>query len=167
MSEIALWVDKLNTMQPDDIRSLMQAEGITGYIGHASECVIANFLKTKGKLSFGISVSPMFIAWVELELRAVPVSLSLLDTDTEITFEQVTRWQDHVVRPSENLGNFIARFDGSCYPELVNGQPWKPTGFNNSASANVSVGSLTTTTNWSTGTYTQTANTLVYPVNVA
>ncbi len=47
MSELQAWVDKLGDMNPGEIRTLMQQEGIRGLRGISRSCPLAKFLKVK------------------------------------------------------------------------------------------------------------------------
>jgi hypothetical protein len=96
MSELTLWIEKLNGMTVRDIHALMVAEGVRGKECGAYTCVIAEFLRRKVR-------------------RIIAVGPSMSQDFTNST-------RQTFFSHSDELNEFITAFDNGEYPELVSGK---------------------------------------------
>lgn len=92
MSELTLWIDKLNGMTTEDIRQLMRDEGVTGHCEYGEDCPLAVFLRRKG---------------------VKHPSVGHEDTLDFAPDEYLT------VKHSDSLSQFVRNFDNREYPELI------------------------------------------------
>ncbi len=68
MTDPQQWIDTLGAMQPGEIRTLMQDEGVTGYMTAAGACPIANFLYRKTDQFVLVEYEAIFCDGVEFEI---------------------------------------------------------------------------------------------------
>lgn len=103
MSDVQAWMDKLGGMQPEEIRKLMQDEGIKGQRILSRSCPIANFLKAKT----GQHASIGFGSYAIVTYKSVP------------TRPSCTYWIMDDPKPNpQSVTEFVVNFDNDQYPEL-------------------------------------------------
>ena len=105
MSDLQAWIDKLGAMSTEDIRELMQQEGIKGLPCHAMACPIARFLRSK----------------VDQDIR---VSNYRIYAHEGIAYTWNTK-------TPQTVREFVSRFDNTVYPELVQDMRLDPHGVMN------------------------------------
>jgi len=101
--ELKLWVEKLGSMTPEEIRKLMQEEGVKGEIACSLTCLLAEFLKKK------------------IGERVYVFYKGIINHDSSST---VTEIEDLIPVP-DNVRQFLLNFDAAHYPELIDqNAPW-------------------------------------------
>lgn len=107
MIELSVLVDKLNGMTCDEIRAYMVAEQVTGCMQEENYCVLANWLRRESgrRVAVGVHIRPPVKPITESFM-----GIALFNEDQSYAAG---------LPISDEVTNFIKRFDNNWYPTLV------------------------------------------------
>lgn len=104
--DITMALDKLTAEGcAENIRIALAGLGYQGFVGSASSCPIAQYLKgeVRALKDCHLSVGPLGVVVTEFEFNGMELVATTVSAD---------------VAPSTLIGEFITQFDDGAYPEL-------------------------------------------------